>query len=154
MTGKRTDGGGSGGAHADSSTKADLAADRPAEDARRDALEGRDQRSGKDMSVTDARMTDARITDARGRDAVSTGGSGGAGGGGMSGGGGAGGAGGECQSNGECVLYPKYGGSCCGVCQPKSDPEPPPVQCLIACLNPLVTCGCVNQQCVGSTKQL
>ncbi len=76
------------------------------------------------------------------------------GGGGMSGGGAGGGTAGECQSNGDCVLYAKLGGSCCGVCQPKSDPEPPPVSCLIACLTPIVTCGCVNQQCVGSTKQL
>jgi hypothetical protein len=154
VTGKHTDGGGTGGSHGDSSTKMDVAADHQVQDAktqdaRHDALESHDARGGKDMSVTDARPTDAR-----GRDAVANGGSGG--GGGMSGGGGsgAGGAGGECQSNGDCMLYPKLGSGCCGVCQPKSDPDPPPIQCLIACLNPLVSCGCVNHQCVGSTKQL
>ena len=162
VTGKRNDGGGTGGTHADSSTKTDVAADHQmqdakTEDARHDALQSHDAQLGKDMSTadartTDARATDARTTDARDRDAVSNGGSGG--GGGMSGGGGAGGKGGECQTNGDCVLFAKLGSGCCGVCQPKSDPDPPAVQCLIACLNPLVTCGCVNQQCVGSTKQL
>jgi hypothetical protein len=149
VTGKHADGGGSGGTHADSSAKTDVASDQRVEDARRDAPEGRDAPSGKDMSLADA----------RGNDAGSKGGAGGGGGmngGGVSGGAGAGGGGtgGQCQSNGDCVLYPKLGSGCCGVCQPKSDPQPPPVQCLIACLNPLVSCGCVNQQCVGSTKQL
>ncbi len=151
----RRDGGGSGG-HADSATRMDLAADRAAEDARADApardTAGQDMRMtdarGIDARMTDARMTDARMTDARISDArISDGATRDAPASDT-------GGGGECKSNGDCLLYPGAGAGCCGVCQPKSDPAPPPVECLVACLTPLVTCGCVNQQCVGSKKQL
>jgi hypothetical protein len=145
VTAKHTDGGGAGGTHADSSTRLDVAADHHGEDARRDAPESHDSRSTGDMSVADARASDAS---ARG----GSGGSGGSAGGGGSGTGG--GSGGECQSNGDCMLYTGAGKNCCGVCQPKSDPAPPPMECLIACVTPLVTCGCSNQQCVGSAKGL
>jgi hypothetical protein len=60
----------------------------------------------------------------------------------------------ECNSNGDCMLYAGAGSGCCGVCQPATDPAPPPIQCLLACLTPLKTCGCVNNQCVGSKTQL
>jgi hypothetical protein len=84
-------------------------------------------------------------------------GSGAGGVGGTPGGGGAAGAGvSECKSNGDCVLYPGAGSGCCGVCQPASDPAPPPIECLLACSSLLTvkTCGCVNNQCVGSKTQL
>jgi hypothetical protein len=146
VTAKHTDGGGTGGTHADSSTKMDLAADHKDEDARHDAPVSHDSSSTKDMSLADARANDAS---SRG----GSGGGGGTAGGGGTGTGGGGGAG-ECQSNGDCMLYTGAGSGCCGVCQPKSDPAPPPMECLIACLTPLVTCGCSNQQCVGSAKGL
>ena len=60
----------------------------------------------------------------------------------------------ECKTNADCMLYAGAGSGCCGVCQPASDPAPPPVECLLACLTPLKTCGCVNNQCVGSKTQL
>ena len=152
------DGGGTGGAHADSSTKLDLAADLEAEDAHHDVVARADSAGGKDARMPDAHQLDARVSDARVSDASARGGAGGSSGGGTGGAGGSGtggaGGAGECKSNGDCMLYTGAGSSCCGVCQPKSDPAPPPVECLLACLNPLVTCGCTNQQCVGSTKQL
>ncbi|HEY6476666.1 MAG TPA: hypothetical protein VI456_08790 [Polyangia bacterium] len=160
VTAKHSDGGGSGGTHADSSTKIDVAADRKAEDARHDALQGHDSISAKDMSVADARTTDARLTDARASDASSHGGSGGSSGGGPGGGGGGGvgggggDVGGACKTSSDCMLYTGAGSGCCGVCQPKSDPAPSMPECLIACLTPLVTCACTNQQCVGSKKML
>jgi hypothetical protein len=155
VTAKKSDGGGTGGSHADSSTKMDVAADRKAEDARHDAPENHDSSSGKDMRMADARTTDASAHGGSGGGGTggSGGGAGGSGGGAGGGSGGAGGAG-ECKSNGDCMLYTGLGSGCCGVCQPKSAPTPPPIQCLIACLDPLVTCGCVNQKCVGSAKQL
>jgi len=52
------------------------------------------------------------------------------------------------------MLYAGAGSGCCGVCQAASDPAPAPVECLLACLTPLKTCGCVNNQCVGSKTQL
>jgi hypothetical protein len=82
------------------------------------------------------------------------GGSGGGGAGGSGGGAGGVGGGGECQSNADCTLYAGAGAGCCGVCQAAKDPAPPPVECLLACLTPLKTCGCVNNQCVGSKTQL
>ena len=148
VTAKKSDGGGTGGSQADSSTKVDVAADRTAEDARHDAPENHDASSLKDM-----RMADARTSDASSHGGSGGGGTGGGGGGAGGGSGGAGGAG-ECKSNGDCMLYTGLGSGCCGVCQPKSDPTPAPIQCLIACLDPLVTCGCVSQKCVGSAKQL
>jgi len=144
VTAKKSDGGGTGGSNADSSTKMDVAADHKTQDARHDAPENHDSSSAKDMRMADARTVDAS----------SRGGSGGSGAGGSSGGAGGAGGAGECKSNGDCMLYTGLGSGCCGVCQPKADPTPPPIQCLIACLTPLVTCGCVNQKCVGSTKQL
>jgi hypothetical protein len=93
---------------------------------------------------------------AGGKGGVAGSGAGGtAGGSGGGGGGGAGGAGvSECNSNGDCMLYAGAGSGCCGVCQPANDPAPPPIECLLACLTPLKTCGCVNNQCVGSKTQL
>jgi hypothetical protein len=93
---------------------------------------------------------------AGGKGGVAGSGAGGLGGGsGGPGGTGAGGAGvSECNSNGDCMLYAGAGSGCCGVCQPATDPAPPPIQCLLACLTPLKTCGCVNNQCVGSKTQL
>jgi hypothetical protein len=145
VTTKKSDGG-TGGAPSDSSTKMDVGHDAP---------KNQDSSSANDM----------RITDAGAQDAVSHGGSGGAGGkGGVGGGGGGtigtGGTGGasvsECNSNGDCMLYPGAGSGCCGVCQPASDPAPPPIECLLACSSVLTvkTCGCVNNQCVGSKTQL
>jgi hypothetical protein len=164
VTTKKSDGG-TGGSPSDSSTKMDVGHDAP---------KNHDSSSANDM----------RITDAGAQDAVSHGGSGGAGGkggaggsggggggkggvGGRSGGGGGGGGtigtggtGGasvsECNSNGDCMLYPGAGSGCCGVCQPASDPAPPPIECLLACSSLLTvkTCGCVNNQCVGSKTQL
>ncbi len=163
VTAKKSDGG-TGGTHPDSST---------------DAPENHDSSSAKDMRMADARTTDASSHGGSGGSAAggTSGGGGGSGGGAGGSGGGAGGSGGavggsgggaggsgggtggsggagECKSNGDCMLYTGLGSGCCGVCQPRTDPTPPPIQCLIACLTPLVTCGCVNQTCVGSTKQL
>jgi hypothetical protein len=167
VTAKRGDGGGTGGSHADSSAK-DLAVDRKIEDARHDVMSRADSSSGKDMLSSDARASDAHLRDARAldaitkdaramdaaakdaaakdaaakdaaaKDAISSGSD----------------AGGACRSNGDCMLYVGAGSGCCGVCQSKSAPAPSMPQCLIACLTPLVTCGCVNQQCVGSKKML
>ena len=71
-------------------------------------------------------------------------------GGGAGGGSGGVGGGGECNSDADCVLYPVNVGNCCGTCQPKSEPEPGTVSCLIACLTPLKSCSCVSHQCKGS----
>jgi hypothetical protein len=150
VTAKKSDGG-TGGSNADSSTKMDVAADRKAEDARQDAPENHDSSSAKDMRMIDGRPSDAASRGGSG--GGSGGGAGGAGGGAGGGSGGAGGAG-ECKSNGDCTLYAGAGSGCCGVCQPADDPAPPPVECLLACLTPLKTCGCVNNQCVGSKTQL
>ncbi len=87
-----------------------------------------------------------------GKGGATGGSSGGAGSGGNGTGGAAGG--GECKTNADCTLYAGAGSGCCGVCQPASDPAPPPIECLLACLTPLKTCGCVNNQCVGSKTQL
>jgi hypothetical protein len=149
VTAKKSDGGGTGGSNADSSTKMDLAADRSAEDARLDAPENHDASSAKDM-----RTADARTTDASSHGGSSGGGAAGGTGGGAGGSGGGVGGGGECRSNGDCMLYAGAGSGCCGICQAASDPAPPPVECLLACLTPLKTCGCVNTQCVGSKTQL
>jgi len=167
VTAKKTDGGGAGGSHGDASTKMDVAADLRAHD----ALENQDSSSAKDM----------RTAGGSGGGGRAGGGSGGSGGGGASGGGGsAGGSGGasggsgaagigsggtgagsggvggagECATNADCMLYTGAGSGCCGVCQPATDPAPPPIECLLACLTPLKTCGCVNNQCVGSKAQL
>ncbi len=157
VTAKKSDGG-AGGSPADSSTKID---------ARQDAPEGHDSGSG-DASTRGGSGGGG----AGGQGGVAGGAGGGQGGGGGAGGkggvagigaggiggaagGGAGGAGvSECNSNGDCLLYAGAGSGCCGVCQPASAPAPPPVQCLLACLTPLKTCGCVNNQCVGSKTQL
>ena len=106
----------------------------------------------------------ARVVSPGGAEAVraavagnGAGGIGGGGGGGVAVRGGAGGSGvSECKSNGDCMLYSGAGSGCCGVCQPASDPAPPPVECLLACSSLLTvkTCGCVNNQCVGSKTQL
>jgi len=163
VTAKKSDGG-AGGSPADSSTKMD---------ARRDAPEDHDASSAKDMGTIDARTGDASsrggsggggggkggVTGsggAGGKGGVAGSGAGGIGGGsGGPGGAGAGGAGvSECNSNGDCMLYAGAGSGCCGVCQPAHDPAPPPIECLLACLTPLKTCGCVNNQCVGSKTQL
>ncbi len=163
MTAKGSDGGGTGGSHADSSTKMDVAVDRKAEDARPDAPATGGSGGGGTGGVGSGGVGSGGVgSGGVGSGGVGGGGlgSGGVGGGGVgsggvgSGGNVGGGGAGECQSNGDCMLYTGLGSGCCGVCQPKSDPTPPPISCLIACLNPLVTCGCVNQQCVGKTKQL
>jgi hypothetical protein len=159
VTSKKSDGGGTGGTVVDSSTKVDV------------------------VAANDMRMSDARSIDTSSRGGSSGaggrgsggagsggtgGGSGGTGSGGTGGGsggtagtgggtgGGSGGTGGagECTSNGDCTLYTGAGSGCCGVCQAASDPAPPPVECLLACLTPLKACGCVNNQCVGSKTQL
>jgi hypothetical protein len=169
VTAKKTDGGGTG---LDSSTKVDVAADRKAQD----APENHDSSSAKDMRMSDARTSDGSSHGGSagggaggGRGGAGGSGSGGAGSGGSGAGGsgggsggagsgdsGAGGAGGagECKTNADCMLYAGAGSGCCGVCQPAGDPAPPPVECLLACLTPLKTCGCVNNQCVGSKTQL
>ena len=163
VTAKKSDGG-TGGSPADSSTKMD---------ARQDAAGDHDAGSG-DASAHGG----AGGGGLGGKGGVAGGGGGGgkggaAGKGGAGGGGGKGGVGGagggsgglggggaggagisECNSNGDCMLYAGAGSGCCGVCQPASDPAPPPVECLLACLTPLKTCGCVNNQCVGSKTQL
>jgi hypothetical protein len=166
VTAKKSDGG-TGGSNADSSTKMDVAADRKAQDARHDAPENHDSSSAKDMRMADARTVDASSHGGSGGGGAGVGGGGaggarggaGGGGGGAAGGGaGAGGTGaggaGECKSNEDCMLYSGAGSGCCGVCQAAKDPAPPPVECLLACLTPLKTCGCVNSQCVGSKTQL
>lgn len=130
VTAKRTDGGGTGGTHADSSTKLDAPADRKTEDAHQDVSS-----SGKDMRTADALMSDARVTDASSsKDASNTGG--------------------QCKSDADCTLYLKAGKNCCGVCQPTSAPAPSMPTCLVACSKSmaLVSCGCVNQQCVGAVQ--
>ena len=130
VTARHSDGGGTGGTRADSSTRMDVAADRKGEDARQDAPEKRDSSSTKDMRMVDALMSDARGSDGSSQDAAA----------------------GRCKSDADCTLWPKYGKSCCGVCQPTGDPTPNKPTCLVACKTPLVTCACVNQQCVGGTQ--
>jgi hypothetical protein len=144
VTAKHSDGG-ADGSHADSSTKTDMAA----EDAPPKGGSGGGVGSGGIGGRVGSGGTDGG-GGSGGGSGGSGGGTGGSGGGGTGGGGGAG----ECKSNGDCTLYAGLGSGCCGVCQPKSDPTPPPISCLIACLDPLVTCGCVNQMCVGKPKQL
>jgi len=149
VTAKHSDGGGTGGSHADSSVK-DLASDRRIEDAHHDAMSRVDTSSVKDMLISDARATDAhprdaramdgaakdaRATDGATRDAPSSGSD----------------AGGACQTDSDCMLYPGAGGGCCGVCQPETDPTPSMPQCLIACLLPLKSCTCAKNKCTGST---
>jgi hypothetical protein len=87
------------------------------------------------------------------------GGAAGAGGGagrGGAGGGGRGGSGGgpdtNCTNDSDCVLYGPMIGDCCGTCQPKSLPQPGPVNCLVACPNPLKTCTCSAGLCTGGTN--
>lgn len=150
VTAKKSDGG-TGGSNADSSTKMDVAADRKAQD----ALENHDSSSAKDMRMADGQTGDASSHGGSGGRGTGGSGGGGAGGGGAAGSGsGTGGGGGECKTNADCMLYAGAGSGCCGVCQPASDPAPPPVECLLACLTPLKACGCVNNQCVGSKTQL
>ena len=132
--------GGSGGSSVDSSTKMD---------ARQDAPGDHDSGSS-DASAHGGSGSGG----AGGKGGVAGSGAGGKGGG-AGGIGGAGGAGvSECNTSGDCTLYAGAGSGCCGVCQPASDPAPPPVECLLACLTPLKACGCVNNQCVGSKTQL
>ena len=165
VTAKKTDGGGAGGAHADASTKMDVAADLRAHD----ALENHDASPAKDMRTAGGSGGAGGGGHAGGNGGAgggnggAGGGNGGAGGGNGGAGGGSGGAGsggtgagggGECKTNADCMLYTGAGSGCCGVCQPASDPAPPPIECLLACLTPLKTCGCVNNQCVGSKTQL
>ena len=164
VTAKKSDGG-TGGSPVDSATTMDVAADRSLRDARQDVRENHDSSSAKDMGMTDASSRGGSTGGgAGGKGGAAGGGAGGvagSGAGGVGGGagtigsGGAGGAGvSECRSNGDCMLYAGAGSGCCGVCQPATDPAPPPIQCLLACLTPLKTCGCVNNQCVGSKTQL
>ena len=179
VTAKKTDGGGAGGSHGDASTKMDVAADLRAHD----ALENHDSSSAKDMRTTGGSGGGGLA--GGGSAGVGTGSGGaGAGGGGASGGSGGTGAGsggagagsggagsgsggtgagsggvggaGECTTNADCTLYMGAGNGCCGVCQPATDPAPPPIECLLACSSLLTvkTCGCVNNQCVGKTTQL
>ncbi len=166
VTAKKTDGGGAGGSHGDASMKTDVAADLRAHD----ALENHDASSAKDMRTAGGSGGAGGGGHAGGNGGGSGGGSGGAGGGSGGAGGGNGGAGGgnggagsggtgvggsgECKTNADCTLYAGAGSGCCGVCQPATDPAPPPIECLLACLTPLKTCGCVNNQCVGSKTQL
>jgi hypothetical protein len=173
VTAKKSDGG-TGGSIVDSSTKTDVAADRTAQDARTvDASShggsggggagGRGGGAGGASGGIGAGGSGGGGTGGSGGGAGG-GGAGGAGGGagrsggagGGSGGSGTGGAGGggECKTNADCTLYAGAGSGCCGVCQAASAPTPPPVECLLACLTPLKTCGCVNNQCVGSKTQL
>jgi hypothetical protein len=160
VTAKKSDGGGTGGNVVDSSTRMDVAVDRNGQD----APENHDSSSANDMRMTDARGTDASShggshggtggSGAGGTGSGTGGTGGGAGGSGAGGSGGGAGGSGECKSNGDCMLYAGAGSGCCGVCQAASDPAPAPVECLLACLTPLKTCGCVNNQCVGSKTQL
>jgi len=177
VTARKTDGGGAGGSHGDASMKTDVAADLRA----RDALENHDSSSAKDMRTAGGSGGGGAGAGGGGVGAGSGGvgaGSGGAGAGGggsggrggASGGSGAAGSGsggtgagsggvggaGECQTNADCTLYMGAGNGCCGVCQPATDPAPPPIECLLACSSLLTvkTCGCVNNQCVGKTTQL
>jgi hypothetical protein len=148
VTAKHSDGGGTGGSHADSSTKTD-GLDAKTEDARRDSAEHKDAVAAADMRKVDARAgddtrtSDARVSDARTDapmsldskpDSILTGG--------------------NCSANSDCTLYSSAGSGCCGVCQPKNDPAPPVVDCLVACLTPYKTCNCVSNQCTGSKAQL
>lgn len=149
VTAKKSDGGGTGGSGVDSSTKMDVAADRKAQDAR--TVDASSPGGSGDAGGAGSGGAGGSRGGAGGSGGGAGGGSGGAGGG--SGAGGAGGAG-ECESNADCMLYAGAGSGCCGVCQAASDPAPPPVECLLACLTPLKTCGCVNNQCVGSKTQL
>jgi hypothetical protein len=138
VTAKRSDGGGTGGSHADSATKADVPSDRAeAEDARRDSAARKDAVSSMDTRMTDARASDAHVSDGSRRDApaAETGG-------------------GECQSDSDCMLYAGLGANCCGVCQAKSEPAPGTMECLIGCLTPYKSCTCVNHTCTGSKTLL
>jgi len=63
-------------------------------------------------------------------------------------------AGGQCQGDSDCKLYPAGVGECCGSCIPATEPQPPTVQCLVACLTPLKSCTCVSHQCKGSNTLL
>ena len=164
VTAKKSDGG-TGGTVVDSSTKTDIAVDRKAQDAQTvDASSlggsGASGAGGGSGGIGAGGSGGGGKGGAGGSGAGaggSGGGKGGAGGAGAgSGGSGTGGAGGagECKTNADCMLYSGAGSGCCGVCQAASDPAPAPVECLLACLTPLKTCGCVNNQCVGSKTQL
>ena len=156
VTAKKTDGGGAGGSHGDASTKMDVAADLRAHD----ALENHDSSSAKDMRTTGGSGGGGLAGGGSGGVGTGSGGAGAGSGGAGSGSGGTGagsggvGGAGECTTNADCTLYTGAGSGCCGVCQPATDPAPPPIECLLACLTPLKTCGCVNNQCVGSKTQL
>ena len=153
VTAKKSDGGGTGGSVVDSSTKMDVAADRKAQDAWTVDASSHGGSGGAGASGGGGHAGGSG-GGAGGTSGGAGGTSGGAGGGsGSSGAGGAAG-GGECNSNGDCTLYAGAGSGCCGVCQAASDPAPAPVECLLACLTPLKTCGCVNNQCVGGKTQL
>jgi hypothetical protein len=52
----------------------------------------------------------------------------------------------ECGSNADCIHYPDGVGDCCGACQPKSEPRPLEVLCLVECMQP-ITCPCVAGKC-------
>jgi hypothetical protein len=179
VTAKKSDGG-TGGSVVDSSTKMDVAADRKVQDARTvDASSHGGSGAGSGGAAGGSGGIGAGGTGGGGASGGkggagggnsgaggTSGGSGGASGGsggasGSSGGAGSGGSGtggaggaGECKTNADCTLYTGAGSGCCGVCQPATDPAPPPIECLLACLTPLKTCGCVNNQCVGSKTQL
>ncbi len=62
--------------------------------------------------------------------------------------------GGQCAGDSDCKLYPAGVGGCCGACIPATDPQPPMVQCLVACSTPIKSCTCVNHQCTGSMTLL
>ena len=130
-------GGGAAGTHGDSSTGSDAprerAADAPREraaDAPRDLAGNKDQASASD--VPRDRLS-VPPTDAH-PDGIVTGG--------------------QCQGDSDCKLYPAGVGECCGSCIPATEPQPPTVQCLIACLTPLKSCTCVSHQCKGSNTLL
>ena len=148
VTAKKSDGG-TGGSNVDSSTKMDVAADRKAQDGGSGGGGASGGGAGGARGGTGGAGTGGAGTGGAGTGGTGTGGAGTGG----AGTGGAGGAG-ECKSNGDCMLYSGAGSGCCGVCQAASSPAPPPIECLLACLTPLKTCGCVNNQCVGSKTQL
>ncbi len=130
-------GGGAAGAHGDSSTGTDaprdLAADAPrdlAADAPRDLAGSKDRASASDVPRD---RVSVPPKDAH-PDGIVTGG--------------------QCQGDSDCKLYPAGVGECCGSCIPATEPQPPTVQCLIACLTPLKSCTCVSHQCKGSNTLL
>jgi hypothetical protein len=55
----------------------------------------------------------------------------------------------DCVKDADCTLWPMDGDSCCGSCTPAGSKRPVPIQCLVACANPLTGCLCKAGKCVG-----